>query len=157
MCKGQTTIATPDNSLWQKCPMCDGTGEDPGVGRFMIYRTPAIALTANQLLTAQALGLGGSAPFRLMMLTRKSTGTFRFRFWDSTGQYFSSGGTGSSALDRIPDTCMFGDGSLPFVVAPHPLFPAAGTINYDIEDTSGGNNTVEICFVGELVYPTPTQ
>src|SRR6185312_7636259 len=124
VCHGAGTIKTPSGSQYQACPKCDGDGLDPGVERFFQYKfltTPA--LTANQLLQNQRIVISGDADFRIKMLMRKATGSFRIRLYDGSGHYYSSSGEGGTN-DRVPDDCLFGDGQLPFLLVPFVDIPA---------------------------------
>lgn len=154
-CKGQATVKTPDGRLWQRCPTCDGTGNDPGVERFFEYKY-LVTLTSNQLLSNQRIVISGDADFRIKLLMRRKTGDFRIRLYDSAGHYYSSSGEGGTN-DRVPDVCLFGDGQLPFLVVPFIDTPAGGFIAFDLEDLSGSSNTLELVFGGSKVYPTPTK
>ena len=155
ICKGQKHLRTPDNSLWQMCWNCDGTGRDPGDERFFLY--PFVAtIQANQLLPNQHIVTTGDAPFRIKMWTRQSTGPFKIQIRDSQLQNLIQGGTdaGGGTNDRCRVECCFGDGSLPFLVVPHPVIPAGQLIIFDLEDVSGAPNTINLAFIGAKVYPS---
>lgn len=155
ICKGKQMISGP--SGLQMCPKCDGTGDDPGVEVSPFFYTQQISLTALQLLPSQRVVMLGTAPFRLKMLTRTATGAFRFRMFDSSSRYYSSAGAAGVAgsNDLVRDACMFGTGSLPFVIAPHPVIDKSGFIGYDIQDASNANNAIELAFIGCYVVATP--
>lgn len=157
-CGGSGQIKTPSGNLWQKCWMCDGSGKDPGVERFFEYIFD-ITLTANQLLPNQRIVVNGDAPFLLKMNMSYQTGIFRARLFDNQNQYLSSAGQGGqgSTVDRVINTCIFGTGTLPFIVVPFIVFPAGGFIGFDLEDLSGANNTIHLAFAGAKLYPTPTS
>lgn len=151
-CKGRGEVTTPGGQLYQVCPLCGGTGEDPGLERFFAY-THDQALTANQVLQNQRIVIQGDAPFRLKILNRVSTGAFRIRLFDSGGRGYSSAGQGGTN-DRVAAACLAGDGQLPGLLVPHIDVPAGGFIGFDLEDTSGAPNEVHLAFVGAKVYPT---
>ena len=142
--------------MWQPCFHCDGDGGDPGVERFFQYKNSPITLTALQTMQNQRIVISGDADFRVKMLMRKATGSFRIRMYDSSGHYFSSSGEGGTN-DRVPDNCLFGDGQLPFLVVPFIIIPAGGFIAFDLEDTSNAANTIELVFTGAKVYATPSN
>lgn len=151
ICQGQKVVAINGGAVL--CPMCDGTGEDPGVERFFsyIYET---TLSANQILLNQRIVINGDAPFRVKLLTLVKTGDFRVRLFDSQNHYYSSSGEGGTN-DRVRDSCLFGIGALPFILVPHIDIPPGGYIGFDLEDVSASSNLVHLVFHGSKVYPTP--
>jgi hypothetical protein len=152
-CNGQGFVQMPDKQ-WLVDPYCNGTGEDPGVPDFFIYKYD-ITLTALQLLPNQRITIG-LQPFRIELLTRVKQGDFRIRLFDNSGASRSSAGTGAAGTnDRVRDACMFGDGQLPFVVAPWIIIDAGGSISFDLEDVSNGNNAIQLTFIGSKLSPTP--
>lgn len=133
----------------------EGLGQAPGpaddfVERFFSY-IYQVALTSNQVLLNQRIVVNGDAPFVIKALTREKTGDFRIRLFDNEGRYYSSSGEGGTN-DRVRDDCLFGDGSLPFLVVPEIWIPPGGTIGFDLEDVSGSGNTVHLCFLGAKIY-----
>jgi hypothetical protein len=146
-------IPTPDGSLWQICPRCDGDGRDPGIERFFTYIYQQ-ALLASQILLNQRIVINGDAPFKIKLFTRTSTGDFRIRLFNNENQYYSSSGEGGTN-DRVRDDALFGDGSLPFVVVPHIIIPPSGAVGFDLEDITAAPNTVHLAFHGAKLYPTP--
>lgn len=152
LCNGRGQIQTPDLHAWQPCWKCDGTGEDPGIERFFTYPFQG-TLTALQVQANQRVVINGDAPFRIKLLTRVATGPFRIRLFDSVNHYYSSSGEGGTN-DRVRDTCLFGDGTLPFILVPHIVIPAGGYIGFDLEDVSNANNTIHLAFHGAKVYPS---
>lgn len=152
ICKGKQMIQGP--SGLQICPKCDGTGDDPGVEVSPFFYVQQFNLTALQLLPNQRVVMLGTAPFRLKLLTRTKTGDFRFRMFDSSSRFYSSSGPGGTN-DLVRDSCMFGDGSLPFVIAPHPVIDKSGFLGFDLQDVSNANNAIELCFTGALLVASP--
>lgn len=152
VCNGQKVVTAPGQGA-QVCPMCGGTGEDPGVERFFVY-IYEFELAALQLLQNQRIVVNGDAPFRIKLLTRTKVGDFKIRLFDSQNHYYSSGGEGSTN-DRVRDACVFGDGQLPFIVVPHIDIPAGGYIGFDLENLVAGKNLVHLAFIGAKVYPSP--
>ncbi len=151
---GGSKVVSVDGRTAQVCPMCQGSGEDPGVERFFSYLYE-FTLSANQILLNQRIVTNGDAPFRIKLLTRVKSGDFRIRLFDSQNHYYSSSGEGGTN-DRVRDDCIFGDGQLPFIVVPHIDIPAGGYIGFDLEDVSGASNLVHLVFSGAKIYPTPT-
>lgn len=151
ICQGQKLLQSQMGA--QMCPMCDGSGEDPGVERFFGYVFET-NLTALQVLQNQRIVVNGDAPFRIKLLTRVSTGNFKIRLFDSQNHYYSSSGEGGTN-DRIMDRCLFGDGQLPFILVPHIDIPAGGYVGFDLEDVSNSGNLIHIAFLGSKIYPTP--
>lgn len=104
-----------------------------------------VVLTANQVLTDQAVSTMNDADFAIRaVFIGFSTGAFNVRFSDSQGYYLSNGLIASGNL--------LGDASSPMPVWPEILIPAGGKIGIDITDTSGAGNTIEIVFRGVKRY-----
>lgn len=116
-------------------------------------------LTANQSLPSQRIVLDGEADFFLKLLTRASTGRFRIRLANTDGgiRYSSAGVVVGGGNDLVRDDLIFGNGSFPFPVSPYILFPATGAIMFDLQDISGGNNTIEFAFHGSKLFPANAQ
>lgn len=104
-----------------------------------------VVLTANQVLTDQAVSTMNDADFAMRaVFISYSTGTFNVRFSDSQGYYLSNG--------LIASANLLGDASSPMPIWPEILIPAGGRIGIDITDTSGAGNTIEIVFRGVKRY-----
>ena len=124
------------------------------VERFFTYPFE-VTLGASATLLNQRIVVNGDAPFVIKQLTRTKTGDFKIRLHDNEGRYYSSAGEGGGN-DRVRDACIFGDGSLPFILVPPITIPPSGSISFDLEDVSGAPNTVHLCFVGAKLYaPAP--
>lgn len=151
-CNGSGEVVTPDGKQFQQCPLCWGSGEDPGRERAFYYLQQYV-LSPNGILLNQRIVINGDAPFRVKTLTCTKSGDFRIRLYDSSGRYYSSSGEGGTN-DRVRDACLFGTGALPGLVVPHIDIPAGGFLGFDLEDVSGATNTVHICYGGAKVYAT---
>ncbi|MBK8200733.1 MAG: hypothetical protein IPK75_20545 [Acidobacteria bacterium] len=149
-CNGARVVENRAQQL-QACPICEGTGFEPGEERFFTY-IYQVTLTALQVLLNQRIVTNGDADFRIKLNTRTATGGFRIRLFNNEGQYYSSSGEGGTN-DRVRDSLIFGDGSLPFIVVPHIFIPKGGSIGFDLEDVSNANNTIQLAFSGAKVYP----
>lgn len=106
-----------------------------------------VVLTLNQLLNNQAVSTTNDADFvARAIVIASNTGSFNVRFYDSQGNALSNGFIASANL--------IGDAASPFPIFPELLIPAGGKIGIDIQDTSGGTNTIEILFRGVKRYRT---
>lgn len=100
-----------------------------------------VILTANQFLRDQSVSTTNDADFAWRAIVIASfTGTFNVRFADSQGYYLSNG--------VVSNANILGDAASPFPVFPEILIPAGGRIAIDIQDTSGGTNTIELLMRG---------
>ncbi|MBK8200670.1 MAG: hypothetical protein IPK75_20225 [Acidobacteria bacterium] len=148
-CNGARVVENRAQQL-QACPICEGTGFEPGEERFFTY-IYQVTLTALQVLLNQRIVTNGDADFRIKLNTHghgrlshppiQQRGTVLFKL--------GRGGTN----DRVRDSLIFGDGSLPFIVVPHIFIPKGGSIGFDLEDVSNANNTIQLAFSGAKVYP----
>jgi hypothetical protein len=143
-------VVNPAQQL-QVCPLCEGTGEEPMVERYFAYLAQ-VALLANQVLLNQRIVTNGDFDFRVKLLTSDQTGAFRIRIHNNEGQYYSSAGEGG-VNDRVRNACLFGTGSLPFIVVPHIEIPRSGAISFDLEDISAAPNVVHLVFHGAKLSP----
>ncbi len=101
-------------------------------------------LSANQLLINVIVNVFTQADFYWRGLTYVSTGPFSIRFQDGEQYYLASGLVPNVNLPKSP-----GD---PFPWAPQIPYPAGGKILFDIQDTSGAPNTIQLVFIGENQY-----
>jgi hypothetical protein len=157
LCNGQRIIDTP-SGLVQACPLCDGTGADPGLEVFRVY-TYDIVLTALQRVDNDVVVIDGGAAFRLKALTGTQTGAYRVRFRHASGEYMSRSGkaavAGVVSNDLVNNANLIGTAQFPFPIVPTSLFGPAGNIMVDIEDLSNAQNTIQIALIGANVYPSP--
>jgi hypothetical protein len=104
-----------------------------------------VVLTGNQFLRDQSISTTNDADFAWRAIVIASmTGSFNIRFADSQGYYLSNG--------LIASANLLGDAASPFPVFPEILIPAGGRIAIDIQDTSGGTNTIELLCRGVKRY-----
>ncbi len=110
-----------------------------------------VTMTANQMLRDQVLALQTDADFVWRaVIASNQTGAYSIRFSDSQGFYLSNG--------MIPYTnFLYGTVPVPYPIFPELVLPAGGRIGIDIQDLSGGGNTVEIAFRGVKRYRLPGQ
>jgi hypothetical protein len=105
-----------------------------------------VTLTANQMLRDQVLAIATDADFCWRALVLGAyTGAFSFRFSDSQGYYLSNGMLVYSNL-------LWGTTPIPYPMLPEIVLPAGGRIGIDIQDLSGGSNSVELTFRGAKRY-----
>ena len=104
-----------------------------------------VVLTGNQFLQNQSVATTNDADFEWRATVISfATGAFNIRFSDSQGYYLSN--------TLVASANILGDASSPDPVFPGILIPAGGKIGIDIQDTSGGGNTIEIVFRGVKRY-----
>lgn len=129
-------------------PPAYGGLEQSGLDYFPQDYTPVIdiAMTANQRLAAQAVNIDNDADFdwRAIYITG-TEGSFTLRLYDSNFFALSNQELSSSNFFQ-------NDGPIPFVIAPSIIIPAGGSIQFDITDTSGANNNVQIAFRGVKLF-----
>ena len=126
--------------------------------KFWSYTT-IFTITANGYLQPRIV-LDGDGGFLLKYLCVFYSGGatpnyFRIRIGNSDGtQWYSGAGVvaGGGANDRVHSTLILGNGQFPFPVIPYILFLPNGSINLDVQDTSGNSNTVEMAFHGSKLY-----
>jgi hypothetical protein len=104
-----------------------------------------VVLTANQFLRDQAISTTNDADFAWRAIVIATmTGTFNVRFADSQGYWLSN--------SVVSNANLLGDAASPFPVFPEILIPAGGRIAIDIQDTSGGTNTIQLLMRGVKRY-----
>lgn len=151
-CNGQKIVQTPNGQLYQPCPTCGGTGKDPGVEIPFQYVYDR-ALLASEVRLSDGVVTLGEADFIWKAVSGVQTGNYRIRFGFGGGGYMNSGGQGSTN-DRVRNANIIGTAQFPFPIWPYVVIPRTGKILFDIEDLSAAPNTVQICFIGALVYPS---
>lgn len=152
-CNGQRIVESP-SGLLQACPLCDGTGADPGLETFRVYVFD-IELAADERRDNESVVIDGGAAFRLKALTGTQTGAYRVRFRHASGEYMSRGrGGGFASNDLVNNANMIGTAQFPFPIVPTSLFGANGNVLIDIEDLSSAENTIQIALIGANVYPS---
>lgn len=122
--------------------------------KFHIIPLNGFVVGAGLTLLNNTITIPGEADFCLKALgVKKSVATnyFRFRLGSSDGTWFSKCGVGGTN-DRVHDTLLFGNGSLPFLISPYIFFSKNGAINFDIEDVSAAGHTLDFAFYGSLLF-----
>lgn len=137
-CGGQGTLQV--GNTVQKCPMCEGSGEDFQPGLFFIYEAGPIVLTALQAITNYSVQIL-DRPFKWMMLAGVSTGYFTILIKDSSNKRpFSN--------QQIHSSNIMGTGTNPFPLLTPFVFAQRGSILLDITDLSNAGNTIRLGFIG---------
>lgn len=121
--------------------------------------TAIFTIGANGFLNPRVV-LDGDGGFLLKYMTVFYSGGatpnyFRLRLGNSDGmQWYSSAGvvSGGGANDRVHSTLILGNGQFPFPIIPYILYLPNGSINLDVQDTSGNSNAVEMAFHGSKIY-----
>ena len=104
-----------------------------------------VVLQALQFLRDQSISTTNDADFAWRgIVIAFATGPFNVRFSDSQGFYLSNG--------MIASANLIGDAASPYPVFPEILIPAGGRIGIDIQDTSNGQNTIELLCRGVKRY-----
>jgi len=112
-------------------------------------------LLQNQKITSDS----AQAWFVLQrLMTDQSAGSFRFQIYPDGGQAgYSSTGIGGAANNRIRNECLFGTGSLPFIIGVPMIYPPQGNIVFDIQNLSASPVTAHLVFAGFLFLPDGTS
>jgi len=101
-------------------------------------------LSANQQLLNLVINIFTQADFLWRGLTFVSTGAFSIRFQDGEQYYLSDG--------MVPSVNLPHSAGDPFPWAPQIPYPAGGRVVFDITDTSGAPNTIQLVLTGENRY-----
>jgi len=125
----------------QKCPMCEGSGEKFSPGIFFEYEAGPIVLATGGAAVSNYSVQILDRPFRWMMLTGVSTGFFTILIKDSRNKRpFSN--------QKIHSANIVGTSTNPFPLLTPFTFERKGSILMDIDDISGGANTIRLGFIG---------
>ena len=139
-CGGQGTIQPGPGAPVQKCPMCEGSGEDFQPGLFFVYEMGPVVLAGNAAVSNYSVQIL-DRPFKLMMLTCVSTGYFTILLKDSRNKRpFSN--------QPIHSANLMGTSTNPFPLLTPYLFDQKGSMLADITDISGNANTIRIALIG---------
>ena len=137
-CGGQGTLQI--GNLMQRCPMCEGSGEEFQPGLFFEYEMGPIVLTALEAITNYSVQIL-DRPFKWMMLTGVSTGAFTILIKDSRNKRpFSN--------QQIHSSNIVGTSTNPFPLLTPFVFEQRGSILADITDLSNAGNTIRLGFIG---------
>lgn len=111
-----------------------------------------LSLTGSQEARNNRITIPGDGPYALQAMTRVSTGAFKIRLYDGSDKAWTLGQQGGSN-DYVRDACIFGDGSLPFLVDPAIVIPANGLIGFDLLELTTATNLVNLTFIGAVLLP----
>jgi hypothetical protein len=137
MCGGNKAVQV--GSTLQKCPVCDGTGQEIQPGLFFVY-TIDIVLTALLALNNQAVQIL-DRPFKWIWAVAQSTGTFTSQVVDgNTKRPFSN--------VQLHSANAWGTAQNPFPLVQPYVFGQRGQIQVNITDLSNAGNTVHLAFIG---------
>jgi hypothetical protein len=136
-CGGSGTVNTGNGA--SLCPVCDGSGKQYIPGIFFVYGTQ-IQLAANQALTNLPINIL-DAPFKTILLTQSSTGSFTVLFRDGKNKR-------PFMNTQLHRDLVFGTAQNPFPVLVPYVFEWRSNILIDITDVSGAPNTVWLGFCG---------
>lgn len=140
MCNGQGSVATPNQSQWQRCPLCDGSGQPIAPGLTFAYE---IVIGP---LGALAAGNGSvnvlDHAFRWMFMVAVSTGAFTVQIVDGTTKR-------PFMQAQVHQNNFCGTAQNPFPLLQPYDFNVRGQIQANVTDLSGGGaNTVRLGFLG---------
>lgn len=134
----------------QRCPMCEGSGQDFDPGLFFVYELGPFVLTANQALPIQSVQILDRS-FRWMMASAVSTGSF-------TAQILDSRNKRPFSQQQVHSANFFGTAQNPMPLLTPFTFEKRGSIMANLTDLSGASNTVRLAFIGvELSDDAPQQ
>lgn len=105
-----------------------------------------VVLTSGQEKTNQGRLTEGDGDFVLQGICGTQTGSYQIRLRLPSGRYFPIAYTNNA---NIVGTAQF-----PVPVEPGITFKAGELIALDIKDTSGADNTVQLCFIGKKLLKT---
>ena len=122
-----------------------------------------LTVTVGGSITPGRVSLPGVANFLLKALARVNVAAlvpavrlFRFRLGNSDGAtWYTAGGIGGTT-DRVLDPLIFGTGQFPYVLTPPIFYSANASIQWEVEDVSGGAGvpyTIFMAFIGSYLLP----
>lgn len=144
LCNGQGVIKNPGGSLFQKCPLCDGSGQERRGGMPFAFILERLPLNANVLNDQSALQiqLGDFVPH---FLVAASSGIFSAQLSDlSKQQPFSDA--------KVHRDNLFGTAQNPSPWLPKYVFKNGSRIGVVLDELSGANNNIRIAVHG-TIYP----
>ena len=108
--------------------------------------TVDVSLTANQELLGQGVFIDSDGDFVLKAIVGSQTGAYSIRFRLPSGRYFPSAYTRHVNL--------VGTAQFPVPVEPNAVFPAGSQVQFDIKDTSGAANSIQLVLLGSKLLKT---
>jgi hypothetical protein len=123
----------------------DEKNKKPNYKHFYVYVIDATR-TANQTIE-ENIKISTANHFVVTHIVGNSTGIYQVQFRDSgTNKHWQEG--------LMNNVNVVGSAQLPFEL-PHPRFVRAGaTLYYNVKDTSGSGNTIQICLIGYELQPS---
>lgn len=139
-CGGRGAVATPSNSEFQRCPLCDGTGQATDPGAYFSYSVDVIiGVNIGTVATASIQILDN--PFKWMFAISNSTGNFTAQVSDGTSKRpFSN--------QQVQQANFWGTGQNPMPLLQPYVFGKRGQIFVALTNQIAGANTVELTFSG---------
>ena len=101
-------------------------------------------LLANERISP-TLRIDARADFEWLYAISSQTGIFRTRIKDSAGRNYDN-----AAVNNVNQ---WGTAQLPFAFMVPPVIVAQTTLEFDMEDTSGAGNTVQLALAGFELFP----
>lgn len=150
-CRGRGQVSTPSGQLYQLCPRCGGLGAIDPPYKPMPFTYIINPTSQGQVYVAASSQVQGSlqidpkADFLLRKILFTSTGTFTVTFTDSSGRTWQN--------LPLNNANFAGTAQLPFWLTARIVLKSRTTLNWVVNDTSTGNNTIQIALVGEDMYP----
>lgn len=140
---GHPGYVVSPGGIWQRCPLCDGSGVQPPEARLFTYEIDT-ALTANQANVIGSVQVNDN-DFKWLFAVAVSSGAFTCLVTDaSTKRQFSN--------VALHQNSFWGTGAQPFPLLAPFTFPRRGAILVSLNDLSGAANTVRLSFHGvELI------
>lgn len=138
-CQGKGMIVSP-SGIFQRCPMCDGSGQQYDPGLFFTYELGPFILAGNAALNGQSVQILDRA-FKWIMAAAVSTGAFTAFIRDGINKrQFTN--------QPIHSSNIFGTAQNPFPLLTPFTFQKRGSILVDLVDLSGAGNTIRMAFIG---------
>jgi hypothetical protein len=145
-CSGKGSVRTPDNRMWQQCPLCSGSGANQQVFRVPFdYVWPSIVLTALGKLQP-TLQIDQDSDFEWIWVVSDQTGAWNVILKDaSTGRTLSN--------SPVNNDNFSGTAQLPFPLVEPYLIARSAVVSATVTDLSNAGNTVQLVFRGYKLFP----
>ena len=129
------------------CPLCNGVGKtEPPYDRlpffYVIDETITLAVSATN---TNALSIEPRADFEWAWLIANSTGIFNTRLTDASGRTYQN-----AAVNNVNQ---WGTAQLPFPLVSPIVLSMRTALNYELNDDSGADNTIQLVLAGYELYP----
>lgn len=137
-CKGQGVVTSP-SGLYQKCPICDGSGKAAPVEELFEYGLTFLNVAGNGAFSGSATIT--DADFEWQYAMAVATGPFTITVTD--------GGT-KQPFSNIPvhQNVLFGNAQNPMALLRAHTFKRMGSIYVQGNDISGAANNIYLGFLG---------